>query len=140
MRWLVGDVLDESLPLDVGTYDVVTAISSLHHMQLRPGLARLSALVRPGGVLAVVGCFRSAAVGDYLVDALAVLANGTVGAVLATRGRAGKPNDEDMPIVWPPGVTLADVRRTAAELVPGAQIRRLLFFRYGLLWKRPPSQ
>jgi SAM-dependent methyltransferase len=134
VRWLLGDVLDGSLPLDTGGYDVVTAVSSLHHMPLRPALMRLSALVRPGGVLAVVGCYRPAAVGDYLVDAFAVPANLVVGAVLAARGRAGKPHNEDMPVKWPPDTTLADIRDAAAELLPGARVRRLLFFRYGLEW------
>jgi SAM-dependent methyltransferase len=137
VRWLPGDVLDVSLPLEAGGYDVVTAVSSLHHLPLRPALARLSALVRPGGVLAVVGCYRPAAAGDYLVDALAVPANVVVGAVLAARGRVGKPHDEDMPVKWPPDATLADIRDAAAELLPGARVRRLLFFRYGLEWTRP---
>jgi hypothetical protein len=106
-------------------------------MPLRPALERLSALVRPGGVLAVVGCYRPATIGDYLVDALAVPANVVVGAVLAAQGRAGKPHVEDMPVVWPPEATLADIRGAAADLLPGARVRRLLFFRYGLEWSRP---
>jgi SAM-dependent methyltransferase len=136
-RWLLGDVLDASTPLDAGGYDAVTAVSSLHHMPLRPALARLSALVRPGGVLLVVGCYRPATFGDYLVGALAVPANLVVGAVLATRGRAGKPHDGDMPVKWPPDTTLAEIRDAAAELLPGSRVRRLLFFRYALEWVRP---
>jgi ubiquinone/menaquinone biosynthesis C-methylase UbiE len=137
IRWVLGDLLDTSLPLDANGYDVVTALSSLHHMPLRPALARLSALVSPGGVLAIVGCYRVASVGDYLVDAVAVPANVVVGAVLAVRGRAGKPNDEEMPVKWPPDATFADIRDAAAELLPGARVRRFLFFRYGLKWTRP---
>jgi SAM-dependent methyltransferase len=138
VRWLAGDLLDASLPLKPDGYDLVTAVSSLHHIPLRPALARLAALVRPGGVLAVVGCYRQAAVGDYLLDVLAVPENLVVGAVLAARGPAGKPHDEDMPVKWPPDTTLADIRTAATELLPGARIRRLLFFRYGLEWTRPP--
>jgi SAM-dependent methyltransferase len=137
IRWLLGDVLDPSVPLDADGYDAVTAVSSLHHMPLRPALARLSALVRPGGVLVAVGCYRPATFGDYLVDALAVPANLVVGAVLAARGRAGKPHDVDMPVRWPPDTTLAEIRETAAELLPGSRVRRLLFFRYALEWTQP---
>jgi SAM-dependent methyltransferase len=139
VRWLVGDLLDASLPLKTEGYDLVTAVSSLHHMPLRPALTRLAALVRPGGVLAVIGCYRPAAVADYLLDVLAVPANAEVGAVLATRGRAGQPHDEDMPVRWPPDTTLADIRTAAADLLPGARMQRLLFFRYGLEWTRPPD-
>lgn len=52
-RWLNGDLLDPDLSLAPGGYDVVTALSSLHHLPLKPGLARLASLVRPGGVLRV---------------------------------------------------------------------------------------
>ena len=139
VRWLCGDLLDPSLPVDPDGYDLVTALSSLHHMPLRPALARLAALVRPGGKLAVVGCYRPAGPGDYLLDALAIPANVVVGAVLAIRGRTGKPHDEDMPVKWPPETSLADVRQAAADLLPGARIQRLLFFRYGLAWTRPAN-
>jgi SAM-dependent methyltransferase len=139
VRWLCGDLLDATLPLNPDGYDLVTALSSVHHMPLRPALARLSTVVRPGGVLAVVGCYRPAAVGDYLLDALAVPANWAMGAVLAARGRAGQPQDEDMPVRWPPETALTDIRHAAADLLPGARIRRLLFFRYGLEWTRPPG-
>jgi SAM-dependent methyltransferase len=136
VRWVHGDLLDTALPVSSDGYDAVVALSSLHHMPLRPGLARLAALVRPGGVLAIVGCYRPATVGDYLLDALAIPANAVVGAVLALRGRAGKPHDGDMPVVWPPDATLAEVRAAAGDLLPGARVRRLLFFRYGLEWTR----
>ncbi len=139
IRWLLGDLLDPALPLDAGGYDVVTAVSSLHHMPLRPALTRLSCLVRPGGILVVVGCYRAARVSDHLMDAVAVLANLVVGAVLAGRGRAGKPHDDGMPVVWPPDTTLAEIRDAAADLLPGARIRRLLFFRYALEWTRPAA-
>jgi SAM-dependent methyltransferase len=139
VRWLLGDLLDASLPLNADGYDVVTAVSSLHHMPLRPALGRLSALVRPGGVLAVVGCYRAAAVGDYLLNVLAVPANAVVGMVRAAGSRAGKPHDVDMPVKWPPDTTLADIQDAAADLLPGARVRRLLFFRYGLEWTRPPG-
>jgi SAM-dependent methyltransferase len=139
VRWLCGDLLDPSLPVDADGYDLVAAVSSLHHMPLRPALARLSALVRPGGVLAVVGCYRRAGPADYLLDALAVPANVGVGAALAMRGRTGKPHDEDMPVRWPPETSLAEIRHAAAELLPEARVRRLLFFRYGLEWSHPAN-
>ena len=135
VRWLLGDVLDPGLPLDRTGYDAVTALSSLHHMPLRPGLERLAGLVRPGGTLAVVGLYRPAGT-DYALEAVALPANAVVGAVLAVRGRAGKPHDHGMP-VRDPDVTIADLRATARDLLPGAQIHRRLFWRYTLRWRRP---
>jgi hypothetical protein len=61
-----------------------------------------------------------------------------MGAVLALRGRAGKPHEAGMPIRDAQD-TLADIRAAARELTPGAQLRIGLFWRYTLLWQRPAS-
>lgn len=135
-RWLVGDIL--AVDLEPAGYDLVTALSSLHHLPLRAGLVRLAELVRPGGTLAVVGLYRHATRADLAMAAVTLPANALVGAVLAARGRAGKPNDEGMP-VRDPETTLAEIRAAAADLLPGAVVRRRVFWRYTLLWRRPPA-
>jgi len=135
-RWLVGDIM--RVDLNPAGYDLVTALSSLHHLPLRAGLTRLAELVRPGGTLAVVGLYRHATLADLAMAAVTLPANAAWGAVLAARGRAGKPNDEGMP-VRDPDTTLAEIRAAAAELLPGAVVRRRVFWRYTLLWRRPPA-
>ncbi|WP_219418160.1 class I SAM-dependent methyltransferase [Pseudonocardia nigra] len=137
VRWLVGDVLADDLPLQAGAYDVVTAVASLHHMPLRPALSRLADLVRPGGTLAVVGLYRQTTLADRAVEVLALPANAAVGAVHLSRGR-GRLADEDMP-VQDATTTLADLRAAAADVVPGARLRRRLFWRYTLVWRRPAA-
>jgi SAM-dependent methyltransferase len=136
VNWVAGDILDGTLPLRSNGYDVVTAVASLHHMPLYPGLRRLAELVRPGGLLVIVGLYRSATAVDYGVDAVAVQVNALVGAVLAAQGRAGKPGEADMP-VRDPVDSLAAIRSAAAEITPGAVVTRRLYFRYSLLWRRP---
>ncbi len=69
IRWLVGDLLDPALPVKHEGYDVVTALSSVHHMPLQPVLGRLEGLVRPGGVLAVIGFYRQATLTDRGIEA-----------------------------------------------------------------------
>jgi SAM-dependent methyltransferase len=133
-RWLVGDVLDPDVDLRRGGYDVVTAVSSLHHMPLREGLDRMTALVRPGGVLVVVGLYRQATLADRAMEVVTLPANAAVGVALAARGRAGKPHDECMPI-QEATTTLAELR-AAAESLPGASLRRRMFWRYSLVWRR----
>jgi SAM-dependent methyltransferase len=135
VRWILGDVLDPELDLHSEGYDAVTALSSLHHMPLRPGIARLASLVRPGGVLAVVGHYRSATAADYAMEAVTLPANAVVGAYLAASGRAGKPHDDGMPIKNPT-TPLNEIRAAATEILPGAQVRRRLFWRHSLLWRR----
>ncbi|MGH3410134.1 MAG: hypothetical protein ACRDRJ_47700 [Streptosporangiaceae bacterium] len=51
MRWLSGDLLDPGLPLDPAGYDVVTALSSLHHLPLRPEITAAARDLIPGARL-----------------------------------------------------------------------------------------
>lgn len=137
-RWVLGQVPTGTVrALDAGCGDgaLVTAVSSLHHMPLRPAAERLAGLVRPGGRLLVVGLYESRGT-DLLIDLAALPAGLMVGAYLAARGRGGKPHDVLMP-VRDPVDTLADVRRVAADLLPGATIKRRLFFRFTLSWTKP---
>lgn len=114
---------------DLGSFDLVAAVASIHHMPLDPALRRLAALVRPGGSLAVVGLYRASTVTDYLTSAVAFpVAN-------FLRWRRGYT-----PVSAPthdPTSTLYDIHTAADVRLPGARIERRLLFRYALSWTRP---
>ncbi|RMI33388.1 class I SAM-dependent DNA methyltransferase [Nocardia stercoris] len=134
VRWVHGDVMD-SVDLAPDGYDAVTAISSLHHMPLRPALARLGSLVRPGGTLAVIGIPRVTG-REVPWEAISLPANAVMGVLRAAQGRAGKWQDIGMPML-DPTTTTADVRSAARDLLPSAVVRRHLFWRYSLIWHKP---
>lgn len=138
-NYLLGDVIgDEALPLDPHGYSLVTSVSALHHMPLRPALHRFAELVRPGGMLAIIGMTRSASLADYAMDGLSIPANAAVGVWLALRGRRVRAN-LTMPML-DPQETFAQIRDAARDIVPGAIVRRRLYFRYSLLWRRPVDE
>lgn len=124
---LRGDVLTAALPS--ASYDLVAAVASLHHLPLRPGLARLGDLVRPGGCLVVVGLSRTVSATDHLAAAAALPVAKTL------RLRRGH-DPVDAPIA-DPRESLSEIRAAAGEILPGARIRRRLLFRYVLRWRRP---
>jgi SAM-dependent methyltransferase len=127
----VADLLD--LPARPA-YDVVTSVAVLHHLPLRPALTRLRDLVRPGGRLLVVGCYRRATPADRATDLLAVPANLVLG-LAKSAGEADARVAMSAPTA-PAAETLAEIRAAAAELLPGAVVRRRLFWRYTLRWTR----
>jgi SAM-dependent methyltransferase len=108
-------------------YDVVTAVAVLHHLPLVPALTRLRSLLRPGGRLIVVGCYRQETVADRATDLLAVPANVAIG-LLASRNAASARVSMSAPTA-PAGETLREVRAAA----PAAVVRRRLFWRYTLV-------
>lgn len=127
VRYLGGDAL--SYPFEPRSFELVTAVASLHHMDAELGIRRLGELLRPRGVLAVVGLARSAP-RDLPIDAAAVVPN------LIRRWR--RPYwQHASPVVWPPPETYRSMREIAERLLPGAHFRRRLYWRYTLVWVKP---
>ncbi|MET9026379.1 methyltransferase domain-containing protein [Nocardia sp. NPDC004168] len=124
-----GVSLEQADFLDyAGSFDVVTTVATLHHVSLRAGLTALRDLVAPGGVLAVVGLWKMTPRTDFHYFPLVPL---TRAMDLAHR------------VSWPSARTrdpvdgYAEIRSAAAELLPGARMRRRLMWRYTLLWHKP---
>jgi SAM-dependent methyltransferase len=137
-----ADVLQLSLP--AAHYDAIVSITALHHVPLGDALRHLAPALRPGGVLAAVVLPRSDLPREIPTEMVAAVANRVFGAAFAAlrmTGRGGwyrfKPTDEAMPKVLDPPLTTRQARDVAATLLPGAHVRRLLFWRYLLLWRRP---
>jgi len=127
IEFVEGDVMTH--PFSGGSFDLVTAVATLHHLPLKPALARFRSLLRSGGVLAVVGLYRLHTPGDYAWAAAALPASRIMGC-LRQRAEVGAP-------VQHPGETLGEIRAACQTLLPGAVFRRHLFFRYSLIWRKP---
>ncbi|KQC37174.1 bifunctional 2-polyprenyl-6-hydroxyphenol methylase/3-demethylubiquinol 3-O-methyltransferase UbiG [Frankia sp. ACN1ag] len=139
---VLGDVLTDPLPGK--DYDAIFSISALHHMPLPEALGVLAAALRPGGVLAVVALPRTDLRHELPVEIVAAFGHRLLGAVfLATRllgrgsGFAKDPAHASMPVVMNPPLTTREVARQAAAVLPGVRVRRLLFWRYLLVWHKP---
>lgn len=128
-RYVLGDLLHP--PFACGSFDAVLSVATVHHVDASAALTSLAALVRPGGLLAVVGLARSSLPRDLPRE---------VAAAVATRVLKVKHGgywEHPAPQVWPPPQTYAEVRRTAEAVLPGALVRRRILWRYVLTWTRP---
>jgi ubiquinone/menaquinone biosynthesis C-methylase UbiE len=115
-----------------GSYHVVSAVAMLHHVDQRDGLRKLSSLVAPGGVLLVVSHAKSKSLRDYARDGRDAIG---VRRYKYTRGVWGT----SAPVVWPPPLTYRQTRDQSLEVLPDATYSRAPYFRYALVWHRPPS-
>src|SRR5579872_142471 len=70
VSFIEGDVMTHPLPDD--SFDLIAAVATLHHLPLRPALARFQQLLRRGGMLAVIGLYRASTFEDYVSAALAL--------------------------------------------------------------------
>jgi SAM-dependent methyltransferase len=117
-------------------FDAITVVAVVHHMPLVPTLRELRDCLAPGGRLVVVGCFREAGRVDLLVSVLSVLLNPVVGLIKHPARAAELPLHMTAPTA-DPQETLGDIRAAAAQELPGARIRRRLFWRYSLVYDAP---
>jgi len=108
-----------------GSFDLVTAVASLHHMDAVAALKQVRDLLRPGGILAVIGLARGGSPADIALTIPAVI--GTRLHLLASprrRHRSRSTERYQSPVHWPPPVTYRDMRELAAPLLPGADYCR----------------
>jgi SAM-dependent methyltransferase len=130
VEYVLGDVLAH--PFETASFDFVASVAALHHMDTATGLERMRDLLRPGGVLVVVGIARSRYPRDLPRD---------VAAVVASRVQRLRRShwEHGAPVVWPPPDDYARVRALAGERLPGVRYRRHLYWRYSLVWTRPAA-
>ncbi|AKU18454.1 class I SAM-dependent methyltransferase [Luteipulveratus mongoliensis] len=128
VSWILGDAADP--PFVPGSFDAVLSNAALHHLpDTHAALTNLAALVRPGGVLAVVGFARPGLRG-LPWEAFTFVNRGVM---IRLRGKW----EHTAPIQWPPPHTYHELRQIAREALPGVRFRRLLLGRHLFVWHRP---
>ena len=126
--FLHGDVFTH--PFEPGSFDLVASSAMLHHVDATDGLRRMTELVRPGGVVALVGFANPSDLVDWTL---------IVAGFLLTRTRAalGRYWEHHAPVRWPPPLTTREMRLLAAQEMPGATFERGMAHRYSIVWSRP---
>jgi 2-polyprenyl-3-methyl-5-hydroxy-6-metoxy-1,4-benzoquinol methylase len=123
-----------------GAADMITMVAVLHHLDLDDTLAEIPRLLAPGGRLLVVGLAKVNSLPDMSADLISSAANPVMGLIkhphAARTGHAPAADDPVMP-VRDPTTTLAEIAAAARTRLPGATVRRRLFFRYTLRWDKP---
>jgi len=116
IRFVEGDVM--IYPFADDSFDLITAVASMHHLPLRPALLRFQKLLRPGGVLAIIGLYRAATLSDYAFAATAFPVSWMF-RLLRGHAEVGAP-------VQNPSEMLRELRSACEILLPGASLRRLV--------------
>jgi 2-polyprenyl-3-methyl-5-hydroxy-6-metoxy-1,4-benzoquinol methylase len=110
------------------SFDLITFVASLHHLPLRDTLQKVRQMLRPAGQLAVVGLSANKSVADWLWAGLSTPV-ARVGSLLHRETR-------DIGVaVTDPNEGLGEIRRAVTDVLPGARIRRGVYYRYRLLWR-----
>lgn len=127
IAYIEADIFEADLPHE--SFDVVTAVACLHHMDLEKGLERFKELVAPGGTVLVVGLAK----GTWRDIPREMAASVVDKAQRLFRGYW----DHGSPCAWPPPHTYRDVQRESAQVMPGSDFSQKLLWRYTLTWTKP---
>ncbi|MFF1336755.1 class I SAM-dependent methyltransferase [Streptomyces sp. NPDC058290] len=127
----VGDALTELPP---GPYDVITCLATIHHLPFGEALRLFRRHLAPGGTLVVVGLAQAQTPGDHLLGAAAIPLNAALGWIKNKGRTAPRPPSMTAP-TRPAGMGFRAVVREAGAVLPGARLRRRLFWRYTLVWR-----
>lgn len=126
-----------AFPFEDASFDFIASNTAIHHMNFEAALMSMSRLLRPGGRLAIIGLARSAAAHDYVPDVMAVPLNLGLNLTHSALRAAGREDRSPRFPVKDPVMTWDEVRVGALRLLPGAQYRRHLLWRYSLMWRKP---
>ncbi|WP_405536425.1 class I SAM-dependent methyltransferase [Streptomyces sp. NBC_00075] len=128
--------VDAMTGLPEGPYEVITCVAAVHHLPYVDALALFRRRLAPGGTLVVVGLARAESPVDHLLGAAAVLAN-LVMAWVRNRGRRAARPVAMTARTRAAETGFGEVVREARRVLPGCRVRRRLFWRYTLVWRKP---
>ncbi|GAA4597445.1 class I SAM-dependent methyltransferase [Planotetraspora phitsanulokensis] len=132
VTFTVADALREMPP---GPHDVITCVATIHHMPFSDALTVFRRHLAPGGTLVVVGLAQAQTPGDHLLGAAAIPSNVAM-AWIKNKGRSAPRPDSMTAPTRPATMSFPDIVREARSVLPGARLRRRLFWRYTLVWRR----
>ncbi|MCT9930865.1 class I SAM-dependent methyltransferase [Planotetraspora sp. A-T 1434] len=115
------------------TYDFVSCVTVIHHMDFGAAVTKMAGLLRPGGTLVIIGLPRFATLADHAFAALALPVS-----LLYRSLKGGKGAPFGMPMM-DAEMKYPEIRQAARRLLPGAHVRRLLLLRYSIVWHKLPA-
>ena len=134
-------------PIDLGSFDCIATIATLHHLPLSEMLLKMKAALKPGGVLLVLDLFERARIseslGPGLLDSLSNLLAIPVsvslrlihqGRLLPRREVRDAWAAHERHDIYP---TMLEVHALCADILPSAKIRKHLLWRYSIVWQKP---
>jgi ubiquinone/menaquinone biosynthesis C-methylase UbiE len=119
-------------------FDCIASIATLHHLPIPETLQRMARALRVGGTLLILDLFQATGVSELLTNLAAVPVNLVLG--LLKNGRLREPRavreawaEHGWHDTYP---SLDEMRRICRDVLPGAQIKRHLLWRYSLVWRK----
>ena len=139
LEFQVADAMSGEFPQS--HFDFVCSIATFHHLDQRELLLKIKDALKPRGVLVVLDLVQSQRLTERLFDVFG--AGVSVSLRLIHNGRLKPP--AEVRKAWEAHgkhdhySTVDQMRALAAEILPGAEVRRHLLWRYSLVYQKPAT-
>jgi len=132
----VADVLSWEFPDE--QFDCIVSIATLHHLLMEAMLLKMKDALKVGGTLIVLDIFEEEGFADMLTCMMAVPVN-----IVLQYLKTGHPREpREVREAWAEHgkrdsyLTMSQLRRICADILPDARVRKHLLWRYSIIWKK----
>jgi ubiquinone/menaquinone biosynthesis C-methylase UbiE len=121
-----------------GEFDCVASLATFHHLPLGDILVKMKNALKSNGVLMVLDLYKFDGIKDVPINIIAMPANIIVNFI--KNGHLRKSKETKM--IWDAHfandhlLPLSHIHKICASVLPGAEIRRHLFWRYSIIWTK----
>ena len=139
LEYQLADAMSWSCP--GSHFDFVCSIATLHHLDQRELLVKIRHSLKPSGVFVLLDLVQSNSLIELALDVVALGVSPSLR--LIHNGRLQPP--AEVRKAWEQHgqhdhyLTGSQVRALAEDVLPGATVRRHLFWRYSLVYKKPAT-
>ena len=134
--FVIGDAM--SYPFPDNQFDCIATLTTIHHLPIETILRKVRRVLKPNGVFVCLDLYQRSSLTDLFFDGLAYPLSPPLrliktGRLLPSRelreayAEHGKTDQY---------LTLPQIQRICADILPGALVRRHLFWRYSIIWKK----
>jgi ubiquinone/menaquinone biosynthesis C-methylase UbiE len=137
IEYICGNVLE--MTFENASVDAIVTTATAHHLPYDWLLEFSKSKLKSGGRLIILDIAKVSSLGDYLFWGAAVVPNIIMN--LIRNGRLHKDDPHSTEVWQKHGthdtyMTMREIRQLASENLPGAVVRRKLFWRYMLVWEK----
>jgi 2-polyprenyl-3-methyl-5-hydroxy-6-metoxy-1,4-benzoquinol methylase len=137
ITYICGNILDMKFEND--SIDVIITTATAHHLPYEWLLCFANDKLKKGGRLIILDLAKAGSLSDYIIWGAAFLPNIVINLI---KNHRLQKDDEHSKEVWQRHgkhdtyMTMKEIKTLADKCIPGAKVKRKLFWRYTLIWEK----
>ena len=134
--FIEGDVM--TYQLRDNQFDCIASLTTLHHLPMTGILKKIKKALKPGGVFICLDLYQRSNLNDLLFDAAAYPTSLFLTLIKTGKFRSSKEVREAYAEHGKTDIylTVPQIEQVCARFLPGALVRRHLFWRYSIIWEK----